>query len=230
MRTEPAEHRLAGLAGLRALILDVGGVLMDERHTYRRFRRGALAQLPDSEARAITRALRDAIRDRAPRASRQALQQLGGHEDLSAEIWAAIGNSDRPYPEAREALASLSRDYRLVVLGNQEVAARRRLEEAGLLSPCEVAIISAEVRLEKPDPRIFQLALDRLGLDPSAVAMVGDRLDLDIGPARRLGMYGIRMWRGPHVWQRPLDEWERPDLTVRSLTELSNRLAAAASP
>jgi len=69
-----------------------------------------------------------------------------------------------------------------------------------------------------------------VAFDVEGALSIGDRLDLDIGPARRLGLRGVRMWRGPHVWQRPLDAWEQPDLTVRSLTELSIRLAAAASP
>lgn len=216
---------MRGSSELRALILDVGGVVMDELPTYRRFRRGALARLPDGDSRAVLQALRAAIRNRAPRASRHALQQLGGHEDLAAEIWAAIGNVDRPYPEADAALTALSRRYRLALLGNQGSQARSRLGAAGLLPHFDVTILSAEVGLEKPDPAIFRLALDELAVAPGEAAMVGDRLDLDIGPAKRLGMRGVRMLRGPHIWQRPVDEYERPDLTVRSLLDLARRLA-----
>jgi HAD superfamily hydrolase (TIGR01549 family) len=217
-------RRVPEVAGVRALVLDVGGVLMDERQTYRRFRRGAVAGIEGADARSVLVALRTAIRERAPRASRRALMQLGGHDELSAEIWQAIGNADRPYAEASAALDKLARHYRLAVLGNQGADARARLETAGLLGHCEVVIISGEVGLEKPDPRIFQMALSQLGAEPQEVAMVGDRLDLDIGPARRLGLHGVRMLRGPHIWQRPADPYERPDLTVRSLSELAIRL------
>jgi HAD superfamily hydrolase (TIGR01549 family) len=225
MERPRGEHTATpALSGIRALLLDVGGVLMDERHTYRRFRRGAAASINDADARDVLLALRGAIRGRATRASRQALIQLGGHDGLSAEIWSAIGNADRPYAEARDVLARLARNYRLAVLGNQDAAARARLKSAGLLESCETVVIYGEVGLEKPDPRIFKLALSRLGVRPDEAAMVGDRLDLDIGPARRLGLLGVRMLRGPHVWQRPIDAYEKPNLTVRSLSELCTRL------
>ena len=50
--------------------------------------------------------------------------------------------------------------------------------------------------------------------------MVGDRLDNDIAPARRLGMRGIRVLQGFGALSRPRNEWERPDGTVRTLAEL----------
>jgi HAD superfamily hydrolase (TIGR01549 family) len=234
MREAPSGSRASArttiqtsLGGVSALLLDVGGVLMDERHTYRRFRRSAAERIERADGRDVLQALRAAIRDRAPRASQHALLQLGGHDRLSTEIWSAIGNADRPYPEARDALEQLARHYRLAIVGNQSLATRARLQEAGLLAFCDSVIISGEVGLEKPDPRIFQMALNQLGIEPPQAAMVGDRLDLDIGPARRLGLCGVRMLRGPHVWQRPHYAYEQPDLTVRSLAELCSRLAKA---
>ena len=213
---------------IRSLVLDVDGVLMDERRTYARFRRHALERLPEASAHSVLAALRVSIRDRAPGASRAALVSLGGRPDLASEIWRLIGNVDRPYSEAQMALERLSRRYRLAVLGNQAAACRGRLVEAGLLRYFDEIVLSDEVQLAKPDRSIFELVLGRLGVEPRAAAMVGDRLDLDIGPARRLGMTGIRMLRGPHVWQKPVDVFEHPDLTVRSLSELAERLSSAA--
>ena len=38
----------------------------------------------------------------------------------------------------------------------------------------------ADVCIAKPDPRIFQIACERLGVEPRETLMIGDRLDLDI--------------------------------------------------
>jgi len=205
----------------------MGGVLMDERQTYTRFRRQARQRLPEADARSVLAALRAAIRERTPSASREALRRLGGHEQLAGDIWATIGNADRPYPEAEPALQRLSRHHRLAILGNQASECRARLAAAGLLRYFKVIVISEEVRLAKPDRLIFELVLRDLDVAPDQAAMVGDRLDLDIGPARRLGMKGVRMLRGPHIWQKPIDKFEQPDLTVRSLVELASRVTSA---
>ena len=214
---------------LRALLLDVGGVLMDERPSYQRFRREARLRLGGVTAAEVLRSVRAAIAaNPRPRwTSQHAIQQLGGDPAVARQIWSEIDvhGLDRPYVEAPAALERLASRYRLAVVGNQGLKARGRLEAAGLLRFFEVVVISDEVGISKPDPRIFELALEQLRVAPDEAAMVGDRLDNDIGPARRLGIIGIRVWRGPHVWQRPIDACEKPDLTVRSLTELARVLA-----
>jgi putative hydrolase of the HAD superfamily len=58
---------------------------------------------------------------------------------------------------------------------------------AGLV---DVELISAEVRLRKPDHEIFRLAVDRLGVDPADCVMVDD-LRPNVLAAEALGMRGI---------------------------------------
>ncbi|HVC31253.1 MAG TPA: HAD family hydrolase [Steroidobacteraceae bacterium] len=221
---------MTSFPNLRALLLDVGGVLMDERPSYRHFRRQACARLKGVSARDMVAGQRAAIgANPRPRwISQETIRRLGGDPEVAWGIWEEIDRRglDRPYAEAPAALERLGGRYRLAILGNQGLQARGRLEAAGLLRFFEVVVISDEVGVSKPDPRIFELALEQLGVAPCEAAMVGDRLDNDIGPAKRLGIIGIRMWRGPHVWQRPIDACERPDLTVRSLTALARVLNA----
>ena len=57
-------------------------------------------------------------------------------------------------------------------------------------------LCSFELGLEKPDPAIFQLALERARCSPSQAVMIGDRLDNDIRPARLLGWKTIRIMQG----------------------------------
>lgn len=50
--------------------------------------------------------------------------------------------------------------------------------------------------------------------------MVGDRLDNDIAPAKRLGMRTVRILQGYGALSRPRNGWEEPEETVRTLAEL----------
>ncbi len=62
---------------------------------------------------------------------------------------------------------------------------RARLDEA-----FDAQVISCEVGMRKPDPEIFELAAERLGLPPSSCAFVDD-LDRNVHVAERLGMRGV---------------------------------------
>jgi putative hydrolase of the HAD superfamily len=47
------------------------------------------------------------------------------------------------------------------------------------------------VGVEKPDPRIFQHALDKLGIPAEGTPFVGDRYDVDVMGAQAVGMLGV---------------------------------------
>jgi putative hydrolase of the HAD superfamily len=86
----------------------------------------------------------------------------------------------------------------------------------GLMS---VTVSSAEFGYMKPDPRIFQEALERMEVSASRAVMVGDSLAHDVHGARQAGMRAVLLDRGQRV---TLDD---PTITViRSLAELSNVL------
>jgi putative hydrolase of the HAD superfamily len=54
----------------------------------------------------------------------------------------------------------------------------------------DVAVVSGQVGLRKPDPAIYELALERVGVPPEHCAFVDD-LDRNVEVARELGMYGV---------------------------------------
>jgi putative hydrolase of the HAD superfamily len=64
----------------------------------------------------------------------------------------------------------------------------------------------------KPDPSIFRAALDRLGVEPSDAAMVGDHVEDDIGGARSIGMEALLLDRD--------DRHPERDDRIRRLGEL----------
>ena len=72
---------------------------------------------------------------------------------------------------------------------------RRDIDRAGLTELLDVIVISSEVGMRKPEPGIFRLALDQLGVDPLDAVFVGDRLDTDVQGAASLGMTTIQaLW------------------------------------
>jgi HAD superfamily hydrolase (TIGR01549 family) len=99
----------------------------------------------------------------------------------------------RPTPGVREMLAHWSPRKPAAVVSNFFLPRHpeQYLERFGLRAHFRFVVDSAEFGYRKPDPRIFLHALERAGLsaaDAPRVLFVGDRNDLDIVPARELGM------------------------------------------
>ncbi len=93
-----------------------------------------------------------------------------------------------PSTEAPAVLAALrERGVATATLSNVGVDPRPVLVRTGLAGLYDVEVFSFEAGVVKPDPAIFALAADRLGLPVHEVLMVGDTVD-DDGAAARLGM------------------------------------------
>jgi putative hydrolase of the HAD superfamily len=65
----------------------------------------------------------------------------------------------------------------------------------------DVLVVSEEAGISKPDPGIFQIALDRLGIRADETVMVGDSWANDIVGARRAGIRGV--WFNPRRLAKP---------------------------
>lgn len=104
---------------------------------------------------------------------------------------------------AAELVRALHGRYRMIVLTNGlKDVQRARLTGCGLQSYFEGIVISDEVGVAKPDPRIFDIAFDQMGNPPrEQVLMVGDGLSSDI---RGAANYGIdACWFNPAGAARP---------------------------
>jgi putative hydrolase of the HAD superfamily len=133
--------------------------------------------------------------------------------------------------EAAAVLDDLARDHRLGLVTNGAPDVQREKLAGTTLAPRFGAIvISAELGIAKPDPRIFHAALDALGVKDAA-AMVGDSLTRDVAGARSAGIRSIWIDRGG---EPPRPEDPVPDARVRALSEVRSALVApapaAASP
>jgi HAD superfamily hydrolase (TIGR01509 family) len=77
---------------------------------------------------------------------------------------------------------------RVAVVSNSDGSVRGSLGQAGLLDLFEFVIDSHEVGVAKPDPKIFQAALERMSLEPSSAWYVGDSVFHDVNGASAAGL------------------------------------------
>jgi putative hydrolase of the HAD superfamily len=94
---------------------------------------------------------------------------------------------------AAEAALRLVRSAGLgaAVISNSNGSIRGTLDGLGLSRYLDFVIDSSEVGVEKPDSRIFQLALERAGLGPDAAVYVGDLYSVDVLGARSAGLRAV---------------------------------------
>lgn len=125
----------------------------------------------------------------------------------------------RPPADAEASLAALTaRGYLLGCVSNANGTVRSLLETAGLAGHLRCVVDSAIERVEKPSPRIFHIAAERLGVAPAACLYVGDFLSVDVEGARGAGMEAVLL--------DPADAWDvGADVPrVASLADLVARL------
>lgn len=128
------------------------------------------------------------------------------------------------YSDTTKCLEILSGRYKIGIIANQSLGTKTRLEQHGILQYIDLVIASAEEGVAKPDKRIFELALNRSNCKPGDAVMIGDRIDNDIVPAKRMGMHTIWIQQGYGQYWDITDEVEKADCTVHSLMEICNVL------
>ncbi|MGN1005028.1 MAG: YjjG family noncanonical pyrimidine nucleotidase [Aristaeellaceae bacterium] len=104
--------------------------------------------------------------------------------DRFAEL---LGQQAIPLPNALETLRAIAAQREVILLTNGiTVIQKRRLTCSGIGEWVHGVVISQEVGASKPDPRIFEIALD--GLKPEEALMIGDGIHSDVLGANRAGV------------------------------------------
>jgi HAD superfamily hydrolase (TIGR01549 family) len=108
---------------------------------------------------------------------------------------------------------------RMVVVSNANGTLRAHLDRLDMTRRFDVVLDSADEGVEKPDPRFFEIALEKSGAAKDTTIHVGDLYYVDVMGARSAGLRGVL-----------LDEADlRPDADcprVRSLAELVKKIGA----
>ena len=207
---------------IRAIVFDVGETLVDEtreygtwadwlgvpRHTFAAaFGAVIAAGLDYRETFQIFRPGFDLDRERQARV------------DAGKPEW--FGEGDL-YPDVRPALSGL-RDMGVWVgvVGNQTKRAGGLLR--GLDLPADFIATSDDWGVQKPDTAFFDKVVEVAACPPDEIVYVGDRIDNDITPAKKVGMRTAYIQRGPWGWihRDRKDVAELSDWIIQDLTELS---------
>lgn len=78
--------------------------------------------------------------------------------------------------------------YRMVVVSNANGTLRDAFARLGLAALVDLIVDSAEEGVEKPDPRLFEIALERVASQPATTLHVGDFYHIDVLGARAAGL------------------------------------------
>lgn len=184
----------------RAILFDFGGTLDADGVAWKDRFRSAIgfegaAELFDRAFYAADDPLvgtipRDlSLKETVERLSRNLVRELG-LEPATAPRVANAFYQDALAKSATSAriLERLAERFRLGVVSNFYGNLTRVCSDTGLAPHVRVAVDSAVVGFEKPDPRIFRTALEALEVLPGEAVFVGDSLPRDMEGARGLGM------------------------------------------
>ena len=86
-----------------------------------------------------------------------------------------------------------------------------------ILKYIDLVVASAEEGVSKPDRRIFEIALQRASCRPESAVMIGDRIDNDIVPAKKMGMKTVWIKQGFGKYWQIRGEEEKADYEVHDL-------------
>ena len=119
-----------------------------------------------------------------------------------------------PVPGAVETIAALREQglkTGLITVCSEDVVSL--WEETDFHGLFDAEVFSAAVGLRKPDPRIYRIALEKLGVKPKDAMFVGDGANDELGGAERVGMTAVGVesptgelsddWDGPRIRELP---------------------------
>lgn len=119
--------------------------------------------------------------------------------------------------EARPVLEALYAHYPMVLVSNFYGNVESVLADFDLRRYFRDIIESAVVGVRKPDPKIFQLGVDALGLKPEEVLVIGDSYKKDIVPAESIGCHVA--WIKGKGWTADEDAQMHPNI-IKNLREI----------
>ena len=140
---------------------------------------------------------------------------------LLAAYLAAVPSHLTLYPDAEPLLELLGARYPLGLVSNGPSELQRpKIEKFSLERHFEVVVVSGELGVRKPDPAIFAIALEALGVSPQRAVFIGDNPTDDIAGACASGLSAIWVNRGDWPAPDPGDRDAPPHAEVGELREI----------
>ncbi len=195
---------------LDAVLFDLDDTLLDRRASFRAFAAGFIAErfpdgnLPDDPEAMI--ALMEAL-DQGGYGKKSVLYEtivekwnLRGETagELTAAHYRAFARYVVPDPDMEAVLDALKPKYRLGLITNGSTEGQHaKLDRLGIRARFGAVVVSGDIGIHKPDPRIFELCLSALGVAPDRAVYVGDHYENDVLGAQRAGLRAVWYPNGP---------------------------------
>lgn len=221
------------MSGLSAVLFDLDGTLLDRRATFERHLEKMMERHPglfgapdDGLLQGLVELDRNGFEDRRVfygRIEESLSMPEGSGATLHAYFEEHFPEECVPMPNLEGTLdALIARGYRLGLITNGRASIQgRKLVGLGIRGRFDTEVISEVVGVRKPDPKIFGVALDAMGISPHEAAYVGDNPAPDIVGANRSGLMAI--WRRDGVFEPP----KTAELVIDDLSELLDHFSAA---
>jgi putative hydrolase of the HAD superfamily len=134
--------------------------------------------------------------------------------DMCVDFEDVYDRSLEMFPDAMDVLVELSQAYPMALITNGPTEAQWfKINKFHLADLFEIVLVSDQIGIAKPDPRIFQVALAGMRVRPSEAVMVGNSLEHDQWGAINSGCRFI--WANLTRERLP-DGWPEPDAEVHS--------------
>jgi putative hydrolase of the HAD superfamily len=160
------------------------------------------------------------LRKSGPDALRQRLDGSGAagrHRLVEAVTNSFVRETSAGLAHSRDVLGVLSGRFKLGIVSNFYGNLDRVLEEAKLDRLFMAVADSSRIGVFKPEPGIFEAALEKIHCAPESAAMIGDSPGKDCLPAKKIGMRTVWLRTPSHRDE----DFDGADVTIRSIDELT---------
>lgn len=125
------------------------------------------------------------------------------------------------YPKVQELLLDLKKRYKIVCISNisNGAFAREDMDIFGILKIFDYVVMSSDLGIRKPSPKIFEHVLNRLNIKRNEMIFIGDTLYDDIQGAKAAGLLMAIHVKRNRSYFFP-DYYIKPDKTINSLHEI----------
>lgn len=198
------------------LFFDVGSTLVDEHLVYEHIFRD-IAELTNLDYTLLYHEALEYYRQ-----NKKGDIELGRKYNLPKRKWHI--EDEILYEDVPNCLEKLRKKYGIGIIANQSFGTKSRLEKWGIMKYVDLVIASAEEGVSKPNLRIYEIALQRAKCKADQAIMIGDRIDNDIVPAKKMGMRTIWVQQGFGAYWQITGENEKPDYTIQNIVALCDLL------
>lgn len=143
---------------------------------------------------------------------------------IATQNW--LFTPDDLYQDSKASIAALkSAGVKIGIVANQPASVVESLKADQIYDLIDFLGVSAIVGIEKPNPAIFELAISKLATPANQIIHIGNRIDTDVLPAKKLGMKTVWVRRGEANPDPSAADLAQADITVDNLTNLTQLIS-----